>query len=89
MKAVITVVGKDKVGIIAKISEVLATHHANIVDISQTILQDYFTMIMIVDLKSINIMFKELKEELDKVGKSLELSINIQHENIFKSMHTI
>ncbi len=89
MKAVITVVGKDKIGIIAGISRVLAEHLVNILDISQTILQDYFTMIMIVDLSKINISFEEIRAELDKKGQDIGLSIKIQHEDIFKAMHQI
>lgn len=89
MKSIITVIGKDKTGIIAAVSKVLADSNVNILDISQTILQDYFTMIMLVDLSKSLKSFKELKEMLDLLGKDLDLSIRIQHEEIFDSMHNI
>jgi len=89
MKAIITVIGNDKVGIIAKVSEVLAKNNINILDISQTIMQNMFTMIMLVDVSKSAVNFNEISELLDKVGKSLDLSIRIQHENIFNSMHRI
>ncbi|KAJ52788.1 ACT domain-containing protein [Clostridium tetanomorphum] len=89
MKAIITVIGKDKVGIIAGVSNELSKREVNILDISQTILQDYFTMIMLVDLEKSNIPFNELKECLDKKGEQLGVSIKVQHEDIFNSMHRI
>ncbi|MCG8538664.1 MAG: ACT domain-containing protein [Clostridia bacterium] len=89
MKAVITVIGKDKIGIIAEIALVLAKSRANILDISQTILQDYFTMIMIVDLEKINISFMELTDDLNRAGERIGMSIKVQHEEIFNGMHKI
>ena len=89
MKAVITVIGKDKIGIIAEIALVLAKSRANILDISQTILQDYFTMIMIVDLEKINISFMELTDNLNRAGERIGMSIKVQHEEIFNGMHKI
>ncbi len=89
MKAVITVVGIDRVGIIAGISKVLAEANANILDISQTILQEYFTMMMLVDLSDINITMEKLKEKLTEEGEQLGLSVKLQHEDIFRSMHRI
>ncbi|AZO93398.1 ACT domain-containing protein [Iocasia frigidifontis] len=89
MKAIITVIGEDKVGIIAKVSSLLASTNVNILDISQTVLQDYFTMMMLVDISGLNIPQDELNEELDRVGKELGLSIKLQHEDIFRSMHRI
>ncbi|PAB58039.1 ACT domain-containing protein [Anaeromicrobium sediminis] len=89
MKGVITVIGKDKVGIIAKVTSALAENNINILDISQTILQDYFTMIMIVDLKDRKDFFKDIKDNLEKVGRSIGVSIKIQHEDVFDSMHKI
>ncbi|MEA4828009.1 MAG: ACT domain-containing protein [Clostridium sp.] len=89
MKSIITVIGKDKTGIIAAVSKVLADSNVNILDISQTILQDYFTMIMLVDLSKSSKSFKDLKEVLDSLGKELDLSIRIQHEEIFDAMHNI
>ncbi|MCT4605984.1 MAG: ACT domain-containing protein [Marinisporobacter sp.] len=89
MKAVVTVIGKDTIGIIAKVSTILAENRINILDISQTILQDYFTMIMIVDLSKMAISFKDIKEKLDSLGGEISMSIKIQHEDIFDSMHKI
>ncbi|WP_125154681.1 ACT domain-containing protein [Clostridium rectalis] len=89
MKAIITVIGKDKVGIIAGVSNELAKMGVNILDISQTILQQYFTMIMLVDLKESSLEFNGLKEALNERGKELQVSIRIQHEDIFNSMHRI
>lgn len=89
MKAIVTVIGKDKIGIISKISTKLAKHGVNILDISQTILQGYFTMMMFVDLKNMDISFAKLKEELDLLGNKLEVSIIIQQEDVFKAMHRI
>ncbi len=89
MKAVITVIGSDKVGIIAAVSNILADCNVNILDISQTIMQDIFTMIMLVDVSGACIDFSELVEKLEKKGQDLSLSIRIQHEDIFNSMHRI
>ncbi|MCT4563171.1 MAG: ACT domain-containing protein [Maledivibacter sp.] len=89
MKAVITVIGKDKIGIISEVTSVLAEKNANVLDISQTILQDYFTMIMIVELEKMDIHFMELKEKLEIVGKKIGMSVKIQHEDIFNAMHKI
>ncbi|EDS77664.1 ACT domain-containing protein [Clostridium massiliodielmoense] len=89
MKAIITVLGKDTTGIIASVSDILAKSNVNILDISQTILQEYFTMIMLVDLSNGTKSFKELKEILEEKEKELNLSIKIQHEDIFNSMHNI
>ncbi|MDQ2085853.1 ACT domain-containing protein [Herbivorax sp. ANBcel31] len=89
MRAVITVIGKDKVGIIAGISNTLADSNVNILDISQTTMQDVFTMIMLVDISALAISFSKLSKELEKKGQSMELSVRIQHEDIFNSMHRI
>lgn len=89
MKAVITVIGKDRVGIIAAVSNILAVSNVNILDISQTIMQEFFTMIMLVDISKGNINFNELAEKLEAKGKELALSVRIQHEDIFNSMHRI
>lgn len=89
MKAVITVIGQDKVGIIARISTILAEAKVNILDISQTILQEYFTMMMLVDLSDNKYSLEELKIRLNETGESLGLSVKLQHEDIFKSMHRI
>lgn len=89
MKAVITVIGHDKVGIIAKISGILADAGVNILDISQTIMQDMFTMIMLVSIEQASDSFSELSKKLDAAGELLGLSVRIQHEDIFNSMHRI
>ena len=89
MKAIVTVVGEDKIGIIAGVSKVLADCSANIMDISQTILQDYFTMMMLVDLSKVEMSLEELKAQLQQTGPELGVSIQCQHEDIFRSMHRI
>lgn len=89
MRAVITVLGKDRVGIIAAVSAILADCNVNILDISQTIMQDMFTMIMLVDVSGMKINFSELSEKLQSKGQELGLSITIQHEDVFNSMHRI
>lgn len=89
MKAVITVIGTDKIGIIASISAILAEAGINILDISQTIMDDLFTMIMLVDIRASKKPFAQLQKALDEAGSTLGLSIRIQHEDIFNSMHRI
>ncbi len=89
VRAVITVLGKDRVGIIAGVSNILADSNVNILDITQTIMQDVFTMITLVDISSCNIPFDILSEKLDKKGVELGMKIQIQHEDIFNSMHRI
>lgn len=89
MRAVISVFGKDRVGIIAGVSTVLADCNVNILDLSQTIMQEIFTMVMLVDVSGATISFAELAERLDKKGQELGLLIKIQHEDIFNSMHRI
>lgn len=89
MRAVITVVGKDKVGIIAEISKILADCNVNILDISQTIMQDVFTMIMLVDISNVCVNYAELASALENKGIEIELSVKIQHEDVFNSMHRI
>ena len=87
MKAVITVIGKDKVGIIANVSTYLAENSVNILDISQTIMQDMFCMIMLVKLEKENV--GEVSGGLEKLGEKLGLSIHLQREELFESMHRI
>lgn len=87
MKAVVTVVGKDKVGIIAKVSNVLCENNVNILDISQTIMQDMFTMIMLVDMSSATT--KTLSEKLNVIAEEMGLSIHLQNQALFDSMHRI
>ena len=85
MKAIVTVIGKDRVGITAAVCALLAQHNINILDISQTVLQDYFTMVMLVGTASIG----EMADLLEQAGKEQELSIRIQREDIFNAMHRI
>ena len=89
MKSIVTVIGKDRPGIIAKVSTALAEHSVNIEDISQTLMQDNFTMLMLCDLKNATLSLKELKEEMVKVGQEIGVSIHVQHEDIFNAMHKI
>ena len=88
-KAVITVVGKDTVGIIAKVCTYLADNQVNILDISQTIVQEYFNMMMIVDTNASKKEFKTLSEELVKLGEEIGVVISLQKEEIFNMMHRI
>ena len=89
MKAIISVIGVDQIGIIAEVSTLLAEEKVNILDISQTILDDYFTMTMLVNLDTLEIPLEELKKELKTRGEKLGVSIKLQHEDIFRSMHRI
>ena len=89
MRAIITVVGKDRVGIISEVSRILSENQVNILDISQTIMQDMFTMIMLVDVSGAKVAFSELADSLEALGESMGLSIRIQHEDLFHSMHRI
>lgn len=89
MKAIITVNAKDTVGIIAFISSYLAQHNVNILDISQTIMQDYFVMIMLVDFEKSDLAFDELRAKLVALGKEKNVVIHVQREDIFQAMHRI
>lgn len=89
MKAIITVIGVDQIGIIAEVSTLLAEKKVNILDINQTVLGEYFTMTMLVDLENLEISLEELKNGLNKKGEKLGLSIKLQQEDIFRSMHRI
>lgn len=88
-KTIITVVGKDTVGIIAGVCTYLADNNINILDISQTIVSGYFNMMMIVDMNSATKKFGTIQEELDEVGKKIGVVIKCQQEDIFNSMHRI
>ena len=87
MKAIVTVIGKDRVGITAAVCALLAQHNINILDISQTVLQDYFTMVMLVDTAACTASIGEMADLLEQAGKEQELSIRIQREDIFNAMH--
>ncbi len=87
--AVVTVLGRDRVGIIADVSRLLADYGINIKDISQTILDDIFTMVMLVDLKDLQIENSDISEKLAKLGEELGVQITIQHTGLFNAMHKI
>jgi len=89
MKAVISVTGKDNIGIIAKVSTACAEYGVNIVDISQSVLSEYFAMIMLADIDSITIPFADFVDKMENLGNDSGLSIHTMHEDIFNSMHTI
>ena len=89
MRAIVTVIGDDRVGIIANVCTLLAQNGVNILDISQTVLRNYFTMIMLVDTSDCSLPFVELSNALEVRGEEQALSIRIQREDIFESMHRI
>ena len=89
MNAIVTVIGQDRVGIIAGVCTLLAENQVNILDISQTILQGNFTMVMAVELPQNGVSLAELAEKLEELGKSMNISIRIQREEIFDAMHRI
>ena len=89
MNCIITVLGHDKVGIIAAVCNYLAESNINILDISQTILRGYFNMIMVVDMTNATRNFDTVADELDKLGENIGVSIKVQNEEIFNSMHRI
>ncbi|MBQ8808279.1 MAG: ACT domain-containing protein [Clostridia bacterium] len=89
MKSVITVMGKDSVGIIAQVSELLAKYEINIVDISQTTYDEQFLMVMIVDMESAKISFTDAVNQLKELGERLGQRIQVRHKEVFDSMHRI
>ena len=89
MKAVITVLGKDMVGILARVSTTCAEANANVIEVTQSILEEYFAMIMLVDITEINADFAKLVDSMDSLGSQLGLSIHTMHEDIFNSMHSV
>ena len=89
MKAIVTVVGKDRVGIIAAVCNQLAAFQVNVLDISQTVMQGYFTMMMAVEVSECTVPVAELGKHLDALGKDMGLSIRVQREDIFNAMHRI
>lgn len=89
MKGILTVIGKDKVGIVAGVSNELLRLNINILDVNQTIMDKYFTMIMMLDLKDANSSFDEIKSSLVLKGEKLGVEVKIQREEIFNSMHTL
>ena len=89
MKAVITVTGKDSVGIIATVANECAKYDANIVDISQSVLSEYFAMIMLADIDKLSVPFSDFVDAMANVGKDKGLSVQVMHEDIFNTMHHI
>ena len=89
MKAIVSVIGMDKPGIVAGVSTVLAKHNVNIMDISQSYAQEFFTMIMVVDFEKSSSTLKEVNNELKKLGEEIGIFVSIQHEDVFKAMHRI
>ncbi|MDE5753818.1 MAG: ACT domain-containing protein [Oscillospiraceae bacterium] len=89
MRAVITVIGKDTVGILHKVSGICASHNVNVIEVTQSVMQDMFAMIMMVDISRISTDFSVLSDEMTALGKSQNLDIHCMHEDIFNSMHEI
>ena len=89
MKAVVTVVGRDSVGILAKVSTLCTEHNSNILDVTQSVMQDLFTMVMLLDISSIKSDFSSLQNMLYELGEQIGMKIHVMHEDIFNSMHHI
>ncbi|MBQ6840287.1 MAG: ACT domain-containing protein [Oscillospiraceae bacterium] len=89
MKAIVTVVGKDRVGIIAEVCVQLASYNINVLDISQTVMQGYFTMMMAVDVSGCSVPLAELAKLMEEKGREMNLSIRVQREDIFEAMHRV
>ncbi len=89
MRAVITVIGKDMVGILAGVSTICAENNANVTEVTQSIMQDLFAMIMLVDISNLSVDLAELRTKLTAYGEEKGLSVHVMHEDIFNSMHRI
>lgn len=89
MRAVITVIGKDTVGILAKVSGICSEYKANVIDVTQTVMQDLFAMVMLVTIDSVTGGFSEFSDRLKELGEAQALSIHVMHEDLFNSMHKI
>lgn len=89
MRIVLTIVGKDRVGIIARVSNLLAEHGVNILNINQNILEGFFNMVLIADMAAADVSLKELKEMATEIGNEIGVDIRVQHEEIFTAMHRI
>ncbi|MDO4357568.1 MAG: ACT domain-containing protein [Clostridia bacterium] len=89
MKAILTVIGRDRSGIIARTSTLLYKHEANIEDLTQTVLSGYFTMVMLIDLSAMTISFEELQAELNALGAEMGVEIRMQRREIFDAMHRL
>jgi ACT domain-containing protein len=89
MRAVITVIGKDMVGILARVSAICAKNQVNVIEVTQSVLQDLFAMIMLVDISKCTVPFSQLSDELTTTGNEMNLTAHVMHEDIFNSMHRI
>ena len=89
MKTVISVIGKDTVGIISKVSAVCAECNANIIDITQSVLEDMFVMVMLTEISTLSCSFADYSDKLENLGKDIGVQVNVMHEDIFNSMHRI
>ena len=89
MRAVITVIGKDTVGILAKVSAICAEYNANIIDVTQTVMQDLFAMIMLAQIDKMKTDFTAFSQKMEALGKEQNLSISVRHEDLFQAMHKI
>ena len=89
MRAVITVIGKDMVGILARVSAICAKDQVNVIEVTQSVLQDVFAMIMLVDISKSTVSLSQLSDELTTSGNEINLTVHVMHEDIFNSMHRI
>lgn len=89
MRAVVAVIGKDTVGILAKVSGICAEHNANVMDVTQTIMQDLFAMTMMIEISKLNIDYIDFADKLTKAGSEMGLQVHVMHEDIFNAMHRI
>ena len=89
MKAVVTVIGRDTVGILAKVASVCAEHNANILDVTQSVLSEMFSMIMVLDISGLTGSFADLQKSLGELGDAIGMKIHVMHEDIFNAMHRI
>ena len=89
MRAVVSVIGKDTVGILAKTTAVCAEHRINVVDVTQSVLQDLFAMIMLIDVTDSDIPLTDLTDRFEALGREMGLSIHVMHEDVFNAMHTV
>ena len=89
MKAVVTVIGLDSVGILARVSSVCAEHNANVIDVTQSVMQKLFTMIMLIDISDLNSDFAALQSSFNALGEEIGMKIRIMHEDVFNPMHHI
>lgn len=89
MRAVVTVIGKDMVGILARVSAICAKNQVNVIEVTQSVMQDLFAMIMLVDISKCLVPFSQLSDELIDAGSDMQLTIHVMHEDIFNSMHHV